>query len=113
MKPSVHPLFTSAPVVLYEVSVGACRGGENPDNTAGLNFYEDTSCKERCDSDQSCSGYVSGEEWCETYFSKGAIGDNRAGFQCHSKGLLFLLENQIFYSIMAHMPTAKRRNIVI
>jgi len=78
-------VVTQAPVVLYEVSVGACRGGENPDNTAGLNFYEDTSCKERCDSDQSCSGYVSGEEWCETYFSKGAIGDNRAGFQCHSK----------------------------
>jgi len=73
----------------YEYSKGACRGGDQSENNAGLKFYGDDKCKDRCDEDQNCTGfnYPPGPgkpTWCETYTSVGAVGDGR-NFRCYMK----------------------------
>ena len=76
-------------VIGYVSSVGACRGGENPENSAGLTFYRDSNCLDRCNQDSSCTGYnvpVDGSNWCETFTSVVATGDGRSRFQCFMKG---------------------------
>ena len=76
-------------VIGYIRSAGACRGGQNPENSAGLTFYRDRNCLNRCNQDTSCTGYtlpVSGANWCETFTSVGVTGDGRSGFQCFTKG---------------------------
>merc|ERR1711902_237610 len=72
----------------YISSVGACRGGYNPENNAGMTKYLDRNCRNRCDQDSSCQAYVvpvSGANWCETYTSIAATGDGRSAYQCFSK----------------------------
>ena len=76
-------------IIGYISSVGACRGGETPGNNAGLTFYRDRNCLNRCNQDSSCTGYtlpVNGANWCETFTSVGVTGDGRTGFQCFTKG---------------------------
>ena len=76
-------------VIGYIVSVGACRGGETPGNSAGLTFYQDRNCLNRCNQDSSCSGYtlpVDGDNWCETFTSVGVTGDGWNIIQCFTKG---------------------------
>jgi len=71
----------------YVYSKGACRGGKMPQANAGLKFYRDGDCKERCDDDDFCTGFVLpavGNSWCETYKSIGAKGDGR-NFRCFMK----------------------------
>lgn len=71
----------------YVRSEGACRGGETPANNAGLVLFRDRACEDRCNKDADCTGYVlpkSNSNWCETYTSKGAVGDNR-NFWCFMK----------------------------
>ena len=76
-------------VIGYIRSAGACRGGQNPENSAGLTLHRDLNCLNRCDQNTSCTGYtlhVGGFNWCETFTSVGVTGDGRSGFQCFTKG---------------------------
>ena len=76
-------------VIGYVSSVGACGGGDNPENGAGLTYYSDRNCLARCNEDSSCTGYdvpVDGSNWCETFTSVGATGDGRSQFLCFMKG---------------------------
>lgn len=77
------------PKSAYRDTVGACRGGEEPGLNAGLKFFSDRNCQNRCDQDYYCSGYVlpvnKDKNWCETYTSKGASGDGRTPFKCFIK----------------------------
>jgi len=71
----------------YVYSKGACRGGKMPQGNAGLKLYQDGDCKERCDDDKFCTGFVlpaAGDAWCETYKSIDAKGDGR-NFRCFMK----------------------------
>lgn len=71
----------------YEYTKGACRGGQSPGANAGLKLFRDGLCKKRCDDSPACTGFVlpmSGNNWCETYTSKGAKGDGR-NFRCYMK----------------------------
>lgn len=81
-------LFGAAIAQEWERSEGACRGGESPGNNAGLKFFRDRTCKDKCAADNNCTGYVvpkSNSNWCETYTSKGAKGDTRTSFWCYMK----------------------------
>ena len=73
----------------YVESIGGCRGGASPDNDAGLAYYDDQLCRDRCDYNSTCTGYVipvSDEfEWCETYTSIGATGDGNSDYKCYMK----------------------------
>jgi len=73
----------------FTASVGACRGGLQPERYAGLKFYRDRGCQARCiKAGAACQGYVlpvSGSYWCETYTSEGATGDGRTRFMCYMK----------------------------
>ena len=77
----------------YHESVGACRGGSSPGNSAGKQYFSGLSgrdCRNRCDSLSTCTGYVlpvSGSNWCETYTSVGASGDGRTSYKCYMKGI--------------------------
>ena len=73
----------------YVSSTGACRGGARPANNAGLRFFGEKDCMTRCETDYTCTGYnvpVPGENWCETFTSKGATGDGRTAYKCYMKG---------------------------
>merc|ERR1719461_1394210 len=81
------PTPTPAPS-LYTRTEGACRGGNSPDNNAGLAFFRHRNCKNLCDGQNTCTGYVlpkSNSNWCETYKSIGAKGDGRTSFWCYMK----------------------------
>ena len=76
-------------------TIGACRGGNNPERNAGMTFYRRLShdvCRGRCAIDSSCTGYTisaSGRgSWCETYTSVGATGDGRSSYHCWMQGNL-------------------------
>ena len=72
----------------YTASQGACRGGDKPANKAGKKLYRDRNCKDRCDKDGSCTGYVlpvSRANWCETYPSLGATGNGHKSYKCYMK----------------------------
>jgi len=81
--------ITELPPSAYRDTVGACRGGEEPENNAGLEFFSDRNCQTRCDNDYYCTGYVlpvrDDKNWCETYTSPGASGDGREPFKCFMK----------------------------
>ena len=67
--------------------MGACRI-ENIEGNAGLAFYKDRNCKDRCDNSSTCTGYtlpVKGANWCETYTSAGIMGNDRREFKCYVK----------------------------
>merc|ERR1719436_592203 len=70
----------------YTYSKGACRGGHLGGN-AGLKFFRNRNCKDLCDSQATCTGFVlpvTNSMWCETYTSRGAKGDGR-NFYCYMK----------------------------
>jgi len=72
----------------YQVTIGACRGGDSPGNYAGRAFFRDRNCMSRCNSQATCAGFVMGpsaNNWCETYTSKNAKGDNRTQYRCYMK----------------------------
>jgi len=77
------------PPSTYRDTVGACRGGESPGNDAGRKYYSNRNCQTRCNQDVDCTGYVlpvkADKNWCETYTSKGASGDDRELFKCFIK----------------------------
>lgn len=81
--------LTELPPSVYKESQGACRGGEEPEDDAGLKFHNNRNCKTLCDSDYYCMGYVlpksDDKNWCETYTSRDASGDGRAPFTCYMK----------------------------
>merc|ERR1711879_45993 len=69
-------------------TLGACRGGDQPNANAGLKYYGDRNCQKRCDDSAACTGFVlpvTQANWCETYTSKGAVGDKRPQFLCYMK----------------------------
>ena len=69
-------------------SSGACRGGNYPKNDAGKHIFTDKDCRERCNENPTCSGFVlpnDGASWCETFTSIGATGDGRSQFTCFMK----------------------------
>ena len=82
------PNRTISPVIEYEydLTTGLCRGGASPANDAGSTLYQDTSCKARCNSDPTCTGFVLASSSCETYFSVGAVGNGDGGSTCQMKG---------------------------
>merc|ERR1719443_2708716 len=89
--PTPAPVPTPKPTVQqfegYEYSKGACRGGGAPAANAGLKFYRDGKCMDRCNNDDMCTGFVLpvfGAAWCETYTSPNAQGDGR-NFRCYMK----------------------------
>ena len=72
----------------YGSSAGECRGGNSPENVAGQKVYEDRDCRDRCNMDSGCTGYVlpeNGDNWCETYSSIGATGNGDSKYACYMK----------------------------
>ena len=76
-------------VTSYTHTVGACRGGNNPENDAGHKYWPgvDWECEYRCNRDHSCTGYLLDKtgNGCVTYTSVGATGDGRPGYICYMK----------------------------
>ena len=75
-------------IVSYVESVGACRGGASPANNAGLKFYRDRKCEDRCNLSAECAAYtlpITSDNWCETFTSLGATGNGQSKFKCYTK----------------------------
>ena len=77
----------------YVTSMGPCRGGDSPENHAGLQSYSIThkACRERCNMNSKCTGFtlhVSNANHCETYTSIGATGTGNhwhSSYTCYMK----------------------------
>ena len=68
--------------------MGACEGGNTSENSRVSQYFADKDCRERCDMNSMCTGFVlpvSGANWCQTYTSIGATGDGRDSYYCYMK----------------------------
>ena len=83
----------------YVTSSGTCRGGNSPENYAGIKTFHDKACRERCNMNFMCTGFVlpvpgtndwwyDWNDWCQTYTSIGATGNGDMsgnGYTCYMK----------------------------
>ena len=55
-------------------------------------LYQDRNCRDRCDKDSSCTGYLLprlatvSQNWCAIYTSVGLTGNGRGNYDCWMKG---------------------------
>ena len=72
---------------------GACR--DEAGKVKGVTLYKGRDCKERCNIDPKCTGYLltlnesSYWNWCETYTSAGLKGNGVRGYTCNMKQGMF------------------------
>ena len=74
----------------YVNSTGGCRRKGKPIKRHELTVFHDRNCRDRCDKDSSCTGYLlprnAAHFWCATYNSVGLTGNGREHYECWMKG---------------------------
>ena len=76
--------------------VSSINKGNKYENVGNTEF-KDRNCRDRCDKDSSCTGYLLPRivkqnddynyDWCTTYTSKGLTGNGRKDYDCWMKGI--------------------------